>query len=513
MGLNHSPSIVATGLVLCVDAANPNSFGSAVANTSLSSVEVLVVAGGGAGGAAENNTNGGGGGGGGGGGVVYSASFPVTANTAYPVIRGNGGLSNLISQGFGNNGENSSFGTLIAIGGGGGGGGDLEGAAGIVVANPGGSGGGAGGDVTSENQAAGTPGQGFAGGARGGAGNNRAGAGGGGAGQAGFSGTRGINNTGLGGTGGNGVSSDISGTATFYGGGGGGGASANASSGVKSSVGGLGGGGAGAGDTAAFSGTNFTGGGGGGGYGAFGIAGGSGGSGIVIVRYPGGPKATGGDTITNVAGNTIHTFQSSGTFTTLTSATWRDISGQGNNGVCVNSPTFNSANGGSLTFNGTTQFVNCGAGSSLNVGNIITVNAWFFVNSNAVYQPIVAKNNPGGTLGWEIANSSGTFRSTLRPTATQVNVTAGALTVGQWYMGTMTFDGTTMRLYLNGTETGSGTGGPVTLNSPESLLIGTRGIDANFYNGRVAQVSIYNRVLSVAEIQQNFNALRGRYGI
>jgi len=480
--------------------------------TSLSSVEVLVVAGGGAGGAAENNTNGGGGGGGGAGGVVYSPTFPVTASTSYPVIRGAGGLPNTISQGYGNNGENSSFGTLVAIGGGGGGGGDLEGAGGTVPALPGGSGGGAGGDVTTEISAAGTPGQGNAGGARGSPGNNRAGAGGGGAGQPGSNGARGINNTGRGGSGGNGVAYDISGTTTFYGGGGGGGASSNASSGVQSSVGGLGGGGAGAGDTAAFQGTNFTGGGGGGGYGAFGLGGGGGGSGIVIVRYPGGPLATGG-TITSVAGNTIHTFQSSGTFTTLRSNAWRDISGQGNNGVCVNNPTYNNANGGFLTFNGTTQYVNCGAGTSLNVGNTITVNAWFFVGSTAVYQPIVAKHTSDGTLGWEIANSSGGFRATLRPNATQIDLTGGVLALNNWYMGTMTFDGTTLRLYLNGVQTGSATGGPVILNSPQPLIIASREIGANFFNGRIAQVSMYNRALSADEVQQNFNALRGRFGI
>jgi hypothetical protein len=503
-----------SGLILNLDAGNPLSFGSAVPNSALSTVEVLVVAGGGAGGAAENNTNGGGGGGGGAGGVVYSATFPVAASTAYPVVQGAGGLSNSISQGYGGNGGNSTFGTLVAIGGGGGGGGDLEGAAGLVPASPGGSGGGAGGDVTTENQAPGTAGQGNAGGARGGANNNRAGAGGGGAGQAGTSGARGINNTGRGGPGGNGISYDISGTATFYGGGGGGGASANASSGLQSSAGGLGGGGAGAGDAAAVAGTANTGGGGGGGYGAFGLSGAAGGSGIVIVRYPGAQQASGG-TITSVNNNTIHRFETSGTFTTLSSAAWRDISGQNNNGVCVATPTFNSANGGYLTFNGTTQYVNCGAGSSLNAGNTITVNTWFFVGSTAVYQPIVAKHTAAGTVGWEVANSSGVFRATLRPTATQINLAAGVLALNTWYMGTMTFDGTTMRLYLNGAQTGSATGGPVVLNSPQPLIIASREIDSfsTFFNGRIAQVSTYNRALSAEEVDQNFQALRGRFGI
>ena len=34
-----------------------------------------------------------------------------------------------------------------------------------------------------------------------------------------------------------------------------------------------------------------------------------------------------------------------------------------------------------------------------------------------------------------------------------------------------------------------------------------------FTNGRLSTFSIYNKALSVAEISQNFNALRGRYGL
>jgi hypothetical protein len=57
-----------------------------------------------------------------------------------------------------------------------------------------------------------------------------------------------------------------------------------------------------------------TGGGGGGGQGAGSIAGAAGGSGIVIIRYAGSQRGTGG-TVTSAGGFTIHTFTSSGTYT------------------------------------------------------------------------------------------------------------------------------------------------------------------------------------------------------
>jgi len=166
-----------------------------------------------------------------------------------------------------------------------------------------------------------------------------------------------------------------------------------------------------------------------------------------------------------------------------------------------------------IEFDGVDDYVDCGNNSILDVGNNITVNSWFYVSTNSSYQVIAAKVTTSFLLGWEVANSSGTFRTTFRPSATQINLVAGSLSVGNWYMGTMTFDNTTARLYLNGVQTGStASGGPVTLNSTQSLTIGRR-IQGNFYNGNIAQVSIYNRALTAQEVQQNFNATKSRFGL
>jgi hypothetical protein len=194
--------------------------------------------------------------------------------------------------------------------------------------------------------------------------------------------------------------------------------------------------------------------------------------------------------------------------------TWTDLSGNGNNGTLAGGVGYSSSNGGSLTFDGTNDGINCGTNAVLNVGNNITANAWFYVNSNSSYQPIVSKVLSDGSLGWEFANSNGSIRLTFRPSATQVNliIAGGLLVIGNWYMGTMTYDNTTARIYLNGVQVGSTTsGGPVTLNSTQPLQIGTRGIPSNWYNGNIAQVSIYNKALTPQEIQQNYNALKGRF--
>lgn len=230
-------------------------------------VETLVIAGGGGGGSNR-------GGGGGAGGWIYNASFAVSAGS-YPITVGNGGSAD-------NNGQNSVFSTLTAIGGGRGG---QIGSAG----SNGGAGGGAGSNYigNSPGGGAGTAGQGYNGGGSnpGGVDSPRSSGGGGGISGVGVTGSARPD-------GGAGATSAITGvTVTYCAGGGGGDPGWDRDSfgygiGGSSSVGGNGG----TKVSGSVNGTNGTvntgsGGGGGGGVESGGGAGGSGGSGIVIISY------------------------------------------------------------------------------------------------------------------------------------------------------------------------------------------------------------------------------------
>lgn len=232
-------------------------------------VTYVIVGGGGAGGLDGNDSGGGGAGGyrssvaGELSGGNSPAESPLTLVTGilYDVTVGNGGPSN----GFASSGS-SNFHTITAAGGG-------YGAAGTTTNRPalsGGSGGGGSDVVGSTAGAAGTTGQGFAGGNF-----STDGGGGGGAGHVGYDGNDATKPS----DGGNGIQSNITGTPTYYAGGGGGGVDT-----AGRGIGGLGGGGNGAVTGVGSPGTSGTGG-GGGGTGGTG-AGGNGGSGVVILRYP-----------------------------------------------------------------------------------------------------------------------------------------------------------------------------------------------------------------------------------
>ena len=258
-------------------------------------VEYLIVAGGGAGAggqAGEGSAAGGGAGG------LLQGSFTVNPQTIYTVTVGAGGSSGPAGDA-GNNGSNSSALSQTAIGGGRGSQGNATSAQ-----NAGSGGSGGGGGYLGTTSGSGTPGQGYPGGNPSGATGS---SGGGGAGAAG---TPATNSTA--GPGGIGVNWQSLGT--YYAGGGGGGRHINNSN-VGS--GGLGGGGDGGQNTnsgtAPAGGTN-TGGGGGGENPVSSSTGGAGGSGIVIIRYQGSQRGTGG-TVTSAGGYTYHTFTGSGSFT------------------------------------------------------------------------------------------------------------------------------------------------------------------------------------------------------
>jgi hypothetical protein len=251
----------------------------------------LIVAGGGAGGSSGPSDNRGGGGGGGG---FVSGSMMVYRTGSFVVTVGSGG-SVVSPIGTGTNGNTSSFGSnIIALGGGGGGGAATTG-------RSGGSGGGGGASSGPGNWSGGAgsqPSQAYGGfGNAGGTGgtnsvNYRSGGGGGGAG--GIGGNASISSA----TGGVGKESYLTGSLKYYSGGGG------TSNGPPSPQGG--------GGPNGQPGSVNTGGGGGGGSSA--QQGGAGGSGIVILRYSGPQKGTGG-TIKELDGYTIHTFFTSDTFT------------------------------------------------------------------------------------------------------------------------------------------------------------------------------------------------------
>ena len=259
------------------------------ANSKPYTIEALLVAGGGGGGSEF-------GGGGGAGGMITYSGYAVTG-TGYSIVVGGGGAAGTGQGGRGTVGGNSTAFGQTAIGGG----------AGAQPYGIGGAGGSGGGGGRGGAGGSGTTGQGNAGGQSA----DTSGGGGGGKAAAG-----GASATNWGGGGGAGAVWP-SGGSTYYAGGGGG--AGYLGVGGSGGAGGTGGGGQGGGASTGgpgYGGADQRGGGGGGGSyssGSF-YNGGPGGNGIVVIRYAGAQKGTGG-AVTSDGTYTYHTFTSSGTFT------------------------------------------------------------------------------------------------------------------------------------------------------------------------------------------------------
>jgi hypothetical protein len=482
-------------------------------------VEVLVVGGGGGGGMDM-------GGGGGSGGVVYNKAMPVKLNSPMTVIVGAGGNGSpgpyASNPPPGSTGGNSSVGEIIAYAGGGGGSGHLSYAPyGTYPNGTSGNGGGAGGDAAcgGEGKGMGTdpaplsvP-QGYSGGS---AMPFAYGAGGGGG--ATRPGTAGRYLGGRAGDGGEGYQSSINGTSYYYGGGGGGASWTN-----NAGNGGAGGGGGGschAGYTPGSGGSGInagaagiaatnsnggngganTGGGGGGGTHAYSV-GGNGGSGIVIIRYYGSQKATGG-TITSSGGYTIHTFTSSGTFTPTDYIGAKDL---GNNrSITLYGPTYNSLAGGCFSFDGVDDYIDTDF-PACTIQNS-TLEAWVYdTKNNGGYRAILQLNvafddalyiYPNGQLGFWPTGTSGL---TVSPNA--------------WHYVAASYNGSSITYCVDGQFATIGGSSP-DFTDYDFLRIGAHSSgDTERWGGYIGSCKVYNRALTEEEMFQNFCSLRGRYGI
>jgi hypothetical protein len=213
-----------------------------------------------------------------------------------------------------------------------------------------------------------------------------------------------------------------------------------------------------------------------------------------------------------------------------TGTTWFDKSGYGNNGTLTNGPTFSSANGGSIVFDGVDDYTDCGNNPSVNItGTGITLSAWVYrtaLNSDANnFRRIIEKAAAYPALQYSFVTSpvnstpgEGRLLLDLYLNSSIPTFAAGStqLQLNTWYHAVGTYDGSFRKIYLNGVLDGQlDTTGSIT-STTSSLVIGDYlpGPGATYaWNGRIATTQIYNRALSASEIQQNFNALRGRFGI
>ena len=199
-----------------------------------------------------------------------------------------------------------------------------------------------------------------------------------------------------------------------------------------------------------------------------------------------------------------------------TGTVWTDLSQVGNNGTLVNGPTFNTANGGSIVFDGTNDYVNLGNPQILNFGDSSSYSICFWLIKFTPfknYDEIISKGVSGNQRIHFLIDSTGKlFRWDAFST--------DGLVLNKWTNITYTYNSSginsgTEIFYLDGIQTSIRTGSMPSWASSNDIWLGYHAISGGSwpFNGRIAQTLIYNKALLATEVLQNFNAQKGRFGL
>jgi hypothetical protein len=186
--------------------------------------------------------------------------------------------------------------------------------------------------------------------------------------------------------------------------------------------------------------------------------------------------------------------------------TWSDLSGNGNNGTLTNGPTFDSSNNGSIVFDGVNDFV---ALPSINTNSNFTLNFWTKRSSNST-PTLFSGNNTSGYLQIRNGDTAISFVKSIIAELGNFG-SSTATTLNLIYNILITKSGTTFSAYVNGDFKNTLTVTETFTTTSPSLGINSFNIEP--YTGNIYQFSVYNRALTAAEVLQNYNATKGRYGL
>jgi hypothetical protein len=211
--------------------------------------------------------------------------------------------------------------------------------------------------------------------------------------------------------------------------------------------------------------------------------------------------------------------------------TWTDLSGNGNNGTLINGVGYNSSNGGSLVFDGVDDYVNIGSQSLVGSGTSpFSVELWFYNTRNwtSGQYTMFFRVKQDSEFFITLYNPSGTLN--LVPIFRGFNQWGIPVTqsdyVNKWVCLSVVYNGgdkntaASFLTYVNGVQLSSGTTNFGTAGGGGSNcnIIGADGSSGcnaviTFHQGNIGAYKVYNRALTAQEIQQNYNALKGRFGI
>ena len=210
--------------------------------------------------------------------------------------------------------------------------------------------------------------------------------------------------------------------------------------------------------------------------------------------------------------------------------TWNDLTKNLNNGTLINGPSYNTANGGNIVFDGVDDFVSVSSLSNTNFPQEQgTVSIWYNIKSdngvinkddkgifdqfNSVRNHIFIRNYPfqpsGPNFVIQIA-----LQSTLLPTS-YIYFTVQNITVDEWHNIVVTYvcgSSSSVKVYIDGNLVSSGVMSDSSWR-PNGQFVGFGSTNQPCMQGKGSILKIYNRSITSSEVLQNYNATKSRFGL
>jgi len=185
-----------------------------------------------------------------------------------------------------------------------------------------------------------------------------------------------------------------------------------------------------------------------------------------------------------------------------------DRSGSGNDGT-ISGATWAATGkyGKALSFNGLTNWVTIADANSLDLTTGMTLEAWLNPSALSGWRTALLKENSGG-LAYGLYAHDGAPRPSVTVNvagADRSAIATSQLPLNTWTHLAATYDGATLRLFVNGVQAGSlALSGAMTV-SASPLRIGGNAVWGEYFTGLIDEVRVYNRALGQAEIQSDMN--------
>ena len=209
------------------------------------------------------------------------------------------------------------------------------------------------------------------------------------------------------------------------------------------------------------------------------------------------------------------------------SGTWTDETGNGNNAT-INGATWLSTDGGIFDLDGSNDNISIAHNSSLSLNTTTqkTIQVWVKFDALPalnvqipVFGKLSSSFNFDGYWGGLFSNG-GTVRCVTNGTSIQrVSTSTSTITTNTWYLFTfisrITSISNTTKVYINETEYITAAHGTDSYSEANPLYLGYigAGVGSNYLNGKIGACYFYTKGLSVAEISQNYNATKSKYGL